>query len=74
MRGVLSQGRLKKRIGRFEEANGGHPLFLDEIGDLTPKHPGETPSRPPGKRVPTAGIELQSEDGCKDDYGDPSKP
>ncbi len=36
-------GAHKSREGRFEMANGGD-IFLDEIGDLPPSHPGEAAS------------------------------
>ena len=47
-------GADRLRVGRFEAANRGS-LFLDEIGDIPPLGPGETPAGGPGKGDRTGG-------------------
>ena len=49
-------GAQTMRIGRFELADGG-TIFLDEIGDLSPRPAGQAPARPAGGRVRARRLE-----------------
>ena len=65
-------GAIQRRIGRFEEADGG-TIFLDEIGDLSPSTQVKLLRGYFRRRNFKAGVEPQPQDRCEGHHRHPSK-
>ena len=66
-------GAEARRIGRFEQADHG-TIFLDEIGDMTPRHAGEADASASGEVPATARRQRNHFRGCARRGRHPSRP